>query len=172
MEGQINEIKTLRMHRAAVRYNKLGDMGPLQVEVLRQAQMSTDRAYVDGVALFNSGRLKTSLSRNEAIGNYVDRTVRKDMRRLCGRYGIEHGVGRQVRVVGREYNTSGSERSYRIPDLRVGRMAYDITLERKLPSKPQIRGFFASDFRPDSVAIVRPRELDPKATYAIKKPGK
>lgn len=172
LEGQINEIQDLRMRHAAARYNKLGDMGPLQVEVLRQAQMSTDRAYVDGVARFNSGRLKAYFSRNEAIGNYVDRTVRKDMRRLFDRYGVEHGVGRQVRVVGREYDTSGSERTYRIPDLRVGRMAYDITLELKSPSKPQIRGFFASDFRPDSVAIVRPRELGPKSTYAIKRPGK
>ena len=171
LEGQINEIRTLRMHRAAARYNKLGDDKPLQVEVLRQIQDSVDRAYDEGVELFDAGRLKPRLSRNEAIGNYVDRTVRRDMRRLFDRYGIRHGSGQPVRVVGREYDTSGSDRTFRIPDARVGRIAYDSTLERKLPSKLQIRGFFNSDFRPSSVVIVRPRQLGPKSTYVIKKPG-
>lgn len=171
-EGQINQIQTLRMHRAAAFYNKRGDMKPLQVEVLRRMQASTDRAYEEGQALFEAGRLQPRLSRNEAIGNFIDRAVRKDMQKLFAQYGIEQGAGKPVRVGGREYNTSGSDRTYRIPDLRVGRMAYDTTMERKLPSKPQIRGFFSSDFGPESAVIVRPSKLGPKSTYAIKKPGK
>lgn len=172
LDGKVNQIQSLRMHRAAARYNKMGDAKPLQVEVLRQMQASTDRAYEEGQALFEAGRLKPRLSRNEAVGNYIDRSVRKDMQQLLRTYGIEQGIGKQVRVVGREYNTFGTDRTYRIPDARVGRMAYDTTIERKLPSKPQIRGFFSSDFRPDSVVIVRPRQLGPKSTYIIKKPGK
>ncbi|MDM7958050.1 hypothetical protein [Blastomonas sp.] len=131
-EGQINQIETLRMHRAAAFYNKRGDVKPLQVEVLRQMQSSTDRAYEEGQALFEAGRLTPRLSRNEAIGNYIDRSVRRDMKGLFVQYGVEQGVGKPVRVGGREYNTSGSDRTYRIPDVRVGRMAYDTTMERKL----------------------------------------
>jgi len=172
LEGQINEIKTLRMHRAAVRYNKLGDMGPLQVEVLRQMQASTDRAYEKGVKLFGAGHLRPRLSPDEAIGNFIDRSVKAEMKMLFDRYDIQHGVGRQVRVSGREYDTSGTDRTYRIPDARVGRMAYDMTTERKLPSKPQIRGFFGADFGADSVVIVRPTQLGRGSTYVIKKPGK
>lgn len=172
LDGQINQIQDLRMHRAAKMYNIAGDAKPLQVEVLRQMQASTDRAYENGKALFEAGRLKPRLSRNEAIGNFIDRAVKKDMQKLFAQYGIAQGAGKPVRVVGREYDTSGTDRTYRIPDARVGKMAYDMTMERKLPSKPQIRGFFSSDFRPDSVVIVRPSQLGPKSTYIIKKPGK
>lgn len=172
LDGKVNQIQSLRMHRAAARYNKMGDLKPLQVEVLRQMQASTDRAYEEGQALFEAGHLKPRLSRNEAIGNHIDRAVRKDMKKLFVHYGIEQGAGKLIRVVGREYNTSGTDRAYRIPDARVGRLAYDTTMERKLPSKPQIQGFFSSDFRPESVVIVRPSQLGPKSTYVIKKPGK
>lgn len=172
LEGQINEIRSLRMHRAAVRYNKLGDMGPLQVEVLRRMQTSVDRAYDNAIKLYESGHLRASLSRSEAIGNYIDRSVKAEMNRLFDRHGIEHGAGKQVRVAGREYDTSRSVRTYRIPDVRVGRMAYDMTIERKLPSKPQIRGFFGADFGADSAVIVRPTQLGRGSTYAIKRPGK
>ncbi|WP_116970654.1 hypothetical protein [Blastomonas sp. UPD001] len=172
LEGQINEIQGLRMHRAAVRYNKLGDMGPLQVEVLRRMQISVDRAYDNAIKLYESGHLRASLSRSEAIGNYIDRSVKAEMKRLFARHGIEHGADKQVRVAGREYDTSRSVRTYRIPDVRVGKMAYDMTTERKLPSKPQIRGFFGADFGTDSAVIVRPTQLGRGNTYAIKKPGK
>lgn len=171
LEGQINEIRSLRMHRAAVRYNKRGDMGPLQVEVLRQMQTSADRAFDKDVRLYEAGKLKQSLSRNEAIGNFVDRAVRSDMKQLFRRYQIEHGLGKPVRVVGRGYITSETDRTYRIPDARVGRIAFDVTLERKLQSRPQIQGFFRSDFRPHSVLIVRPRQLGRGSTYAIKSRG-
>jgi hypothetical protein len=171
-DGQINQIQALRMHRAAKLYNIEGDVKPLQVETLRRMQQSVDRAYEEGQALFEAGRLKPRLSRNEAIGNYIDMAVRREMRTMFARYGIEQGPGKQVRVVGREYDTSRTDRTYRIPDIRVGRMGFDSTMERKLPSKPQIRGFFSSDFRPDSAVIVRPSKLGPKSTYAIKKPGK
>lgn len=51
-------------------------------------------------------------------------------------------------------------------------MASDMTTERKLLSKPQIRGFFRADFGADSAVIVRPSQLGRGSTYAIKKPGK
>lgn len=172
LEGQINEIRSLRMHRAAVRYNKLGDMGPLQVEVAQRMQASVDRAYAEGLELLSARRLKTRLSPNEALGNYIDRTVRKDMKQLFAQHGIEQGAGKQVRVVGREYDTSGTDRTYRIPDLRVGKIAYDSTMARKLPSTPQIRGFFRSDFQPDAVVILRPTRLGSGSSYVIKKPRK
>lgn len=171
-EGQINQIQTLRMHRAAKLYNIKGEVKPLQIETLRRMQQSVDRAYEEGQILFEAGRLKPRLSRNEAIGNYVDMAVRQEMRAMFAQYGIEQGPGKQVRVVGREYDTSRTDRTYRIPDIRVGNMAFDSTMERKLPSKPQIQGFFSSDFRPDSAVIVRPTQLGPKSTYAIKRPGK
>ena len=108
------------MHRAGNSYNIERDVKPPPVEVMRQVQVRTGQAYVEGQVLLEAGCLKLRLSRNEAIGN----------------------------------------------------VAYDMMTERKLPSKPQIRGFFSSDFRPDSVVIVRPSQLGPKSTYIIKKPGK
>lgn len=172
LDGKVNQIQTLRMHRAAAFYNKQGDVKPLQVETLRRMQQSVDQAYEAGQALFEAGRLKPRLSRNEAIGNYIDMVVRQEMRAMFAQYGIENGPGRQVKIVGREYDTSRTDRTYRIPDIRVGNMAFDSTMERKLPSKPQIQGFFNSDFRPNSAVIVRPSKLGPKSTYAIKRPGK
>lgn len=86
LDGQINQVKTLRMHRAAKLYNVKGDVKPLQVEVLRRMQASTDQAYEDGQALFEAGRLKPRLSRNEAVGNFIDRAVRKDMKKLLAQY--------------------------------------------------------------------------------------
>jgi hypothetical protein len=172
LEGQANLIRQLRLDRAAAFFRVKGEMRPLQVETLRLMQERADSAYAEGQTLFAAGRLQPRLSREEAIGNYVDRVVRRDLRDLYNVHAIDHSKGQQIRVIGREYDSSGNDRTYRIPDARVGNVAFDVTLSRKTLATPQIRGFFNSDFKPDAVIIVRPIQLGPNSTYAISKPGK
>jgi len=171
LEGQMNQINDLRLDRAAAFYRLRGETAPLQVETLRFVQNSTDRAYDVGVRKYERGELDVHLSREEAIGNFVDRQVRKDVRELYGRLGVSTARDQQVRVNGREYDTSGTDSTYRTPDARVGKVAYDWRLTRKTASIAQVRGYFNSDLKPDAVIIVRPSQLDSRSTYAITRPG-
>lgn len=172
LEGQVHLIRQLRVDRATAFYRERGEVRPLQVEALRLMQRRADTAYNEGVALYNSGRLRPRLSREEAIGNYIDRAVRRELRELYNERGIDISKGQKIRVVGREYDTSGGDPTFRIPDARVGNIAFDVTLSRKTLATPQVRGFFNSDFKPDVVIIVRPSQLGNNSTYAIARPRK
>jgi hypothetical protein len=172
LEGQVQLVRQLRLDRAAAFYRVNGETRPLQVETLRLMQERADSAYVEGQVLFDAGRLKPRLSREEAIGNYVDRAVRRDLRKQYNLQGLDYSNGQAIRVIGREYDSSGIDRTYRIPDARVGNIAFDVTLSRKTLATPQVRGFFNSDFKPDAVIIVRPTQLGANSTYAIANPRK
>lgn len=169
-EGQINQINDLLLHRARAAYRTRGDVEPLQIETLRFLQRATDENYVLGVRKYERGELNVRLSREEAIGNFVDREVRNGLRRLYNGLGISTAQGQQVRVNSREYDRSGTDLTYRRPDARVGRLAFDVTLTRKTGSTPQVRGFFNADFKPRTVIIVRPSQLGLHSTYAILPP--
>jgi hypothetical protein len=171
-EGQINLIRQLRIDRAVAYYRIRREVRPLQVETLRSMQERADTAYDEGVVLYDAGRLQARLSREEAIGNYVDRAVRRDLRKLYEQRGIDVSKGQIIRVVGREYETRNSDLTYRIPDARVDKVAFDVTLARKTLATPQVRGFFASDFQPDIVVIIRPRQLGRESSYALTRQGK
>jgi hypothetical protein len=168
LEGQNNQLDRLRLDRAAAFYRVRSEARPLQVETLRFLQRNVDAAYTEGIQRLEAGRLNVRLSPREALGNFIDRQVRRRLRSLYNTLGIPSG---QVRVIGREYETSGSDRTYRIPDARVGSVAFDVSLTRKTLRTPQVRGFFRSDFRPSSVVIVRPTQLGPDSTYIITRPG-
>lgn len=170
LQGQINQINALRLDRAAALFRIRGETGPLQVETLRYLQATVDAAYAEGVRELRAGRLDIRLSPSEAVGNYVDRQVRRRLRNLYNQLGISTQRG-PVRVIGREYRTSETDRTYRVPDARVGNVAFDITLTRKTLGTAQVRGFFNSDFRPSAVVIVRPRQLGNESTYLITRPG-
>ena len=172
LEGQVNLIRQLRLDRAVAFYRVKGETRPLQVETLRIMQERADSTYAEGQVLFDAGRLQSRLSREETIGNYVDRAVRRELRELYNVRGIDYSKGQQITVIGREYDTSGSDLTYRIPDARVGNIAFDVTLSRKTLATPQVRGFFNSDFKPDAVLIVRPTQLVSNSTYAISSPRK
>lgn len=170
--GQANLIAKLRVDRAAALYRVRGELRPLQVETIRFMKQRTDRAYDNAIAAEAAGQLKVRLSRNEAIGNFVDREVRREVRKFYYGLGIDLSGRVQVRVVGREYDTSPSEQSFRVPDVRVGSVAFDVTLTRKTSATPQVRGFFTTDFRPDTVVIVRPSQLVTDTLYAIPRQSK
>jgi len=171
IEGRANEIRALRLDRALAFYRVKGEMRPLQVEVARIMQERADEAYEDAVELYEAGRLRPRLSPNEAIGNHIDGAVRADLRAIFNLNGVNISRGQPVRVVGREYDTSGTDLTYRIPDARVGTVAFDVTLTRKTLGTKQIRGFFNADFRPTAVVIIRPHQLGKGNTYAIKRPN-
>jgi hypothetical protein len=168
-EGQKNQLNDLRMQRAASFVKIRGEQGPMQVETTRVIQDIADRAYVRAVSLYENGQLKGRLSKEEAIGTYVDNAVRTDLRMVYRRYSVK-SIGSGIRVNRREYDTSKPETTYRRPDARVGNIAYDVTLSRKTLKNPQVRGFFNADFRPEAVVIIRPRQLGPGNSYIITRP--
>jgi hypothetical protein len=138
----------------------------LQRNTLAFLQRSVDRAYAEGVMLSDAGRLNQTLSRQEAIGNHVDRAVRIALRRSFTARGVSFGAGGYVRVNNRDY---GSDGSYRIPDAGVGSLRYDWTLSAKTLATPQIQGFFNAQSAPTGVVIVRPTALG--GSYYIARPA-
>lgn len=166
-QGQITEINKLRFDRAVALYRVRGDARALQIEVLRFVQARVDAAYEQGLAKYAAGELTPHLSRNEAIGNYVDRVVRADLRERFNAYNIDHSAG-PIRVVGRAYDNSITPSSFVVPDAAVTDAAFDWSLQRKTPGMRQLRGFFNSDFRPEWTAIIRPTQLGAGHTYVIK----
>lgn len=170
-DGQMNQLNDLQLDRARVYYVMRGDARPLQVETLRFLQSRTDAAYVDGLQALKDGKLKIRLSPAEAVGNYIDRRVRDDLRGLYSFLKIPTVRGERVRINSREYDSSGSDRTYRQPDARIDDVAFDVTLTLKTGSTGQVRGFFGSDFKPRSVVIVRPSQLGQGSTYIITNPG-
>lgn len=167
LQGQINQLNDLRFERAAAFFRVKSELRPLQVETLRFVQAQVDKAYTRGTRLLLAGRLKVRLSEQEALGNYIDREVRRRLRRQYNQYGVESAGKGPVRVNRRENNSSGSELTYRRPDARVGNVAFDVTLAAKTGRTPQVRGFFDADFRPAYVVIIRPRQLGRDNTYII-----
>ena len=168
-EGRVNEINKLRFDRAVALYRARDDASALQVEVLRFIQARVDAAYDRATALYEAGELPRGRSRNHAIGNYIGMRVRRELQERLNFSRIDHTSGR-VRVIGRQYNTSGAERTYVVPDARVDFGDYDWTMEAKTPGKRQVRGFFNSDLRPHWTAIIRPSQLGEGHSYFIKSP--
>ncbi|MDX5982937.1 hypothetical protein [Sphingomonas echinoides] len=170
VQGLSAKVDDLRFQRAAAFARVKGDYGPLQVETLRFVQQRADGAYSDGLALLKAGRLTPRLSDREAVGNYVDREVRRDLRVRYSQLGIVSSGQGPVRVNRREDDTSGNDLTYRRPDARVKDVAFDVTLTRKTLRTPQVRGFFNTDFRPSRVVIIRPRQLGIDHTYVLSRP--
>src|SRR3546814_15078839 len=84
---------------------------------LRFVQERVDQAYAEGIKLLRAGRLNIRLSEQEALGNFIDRRVRSDLRRRYHQYGIDAAGKGPVRVNRRENDSSGSELSFRLPDI-------------------------------------------------------
>ncbi len=133
-------------------------------------QDAVDAAYTKAVGAADAGRLQPRLSREEAIGNWVDFTVRQQLKRTFASYGIPYGPGADITINNRDYDTSESDQTYRIPDARLRDVSYDWTLFPKTISTPQIRGFFRADSQPRAVVIIRPSQLDGDSVYLIPRP--
>lgn len=170
IQGLTAKVNDLRFQRAVVTARLRGDYGPLQVETLRFVQRNADVAYDRGVVLLRAGKLTPRLSDQEALGNYVDRYVRRSLRDRYHQSGIDSAGAGPVRVNRRENNSAGGDLTYRRPDARVNDVAFDVTLTRKTLRTPQVRGFFDAGFRPSRVVIIRPRQLGADHTYAITRP--
>lgn len=168
-QGRGNAIKDLLIERAVAYYRVRGDIGPLQVETLKFLQSAVDKAYADGVAKYNQGELIVRRSREEAIGNYVDSQVRSQLKRFLNTWYVPYGAGQNITVNNRDSSTA--DKTYTVPDARLGKVSFDWTLTAKTLSTPQVRGFFAADSRPDAVIIIRPSQLGPNSTYLITRPA-
>ena len=169
-QGRANEMQALRWDLAVAAYRVRGDHSHLQAETVRLLQRKVDARYAEADLKFRRGELAPRLSREEAIGNYIDRHVRRDLRDQYTRLRIPTTKGGSVRINAREYDSSGSDLTFRIPDARVGSLAIDMTLTRKTLATPQIRGFFNADFLPEAVIIVRPSQVGEGSTYIIPRP--
>jgi hypothetical protein len=170
-QGRTNLINNLRMELAAVYYRMRGDVGFLQVETLRFLQSAVDTAYTEAVSLADAGRLQPRLSREEAIGNWMDARVRADLKEMFASYGILYGPGADVIINNRDYETLENGQSYRLPDVRIRDVSFDWTLVPKTIRTQQIRGFFRADSQPRAVVIIRPSQLGGDTTYLIPRPS-
>jgi hypothetical protein len=144
----------------------------LQVETTRYLQDRADAEYDNALAAAKAGELPPAPTEPMAIGNYIDRAVKKDFRDILGARSLSAPSDDAVRVSGREYDSSGNDLTYSIPDARVRDVAFDVTLTAKRLSSRQIQRFFNSDFRPRVVVIIRPRQLGSGSTYVITRPRK
>ena len=127
-QGRTNLINNLRMERAAAYYRMRGDVGFLQVETLRFLQGAVDVAYEEAVSEADASRLQPRLSREEAIGNWVDFTVRKDLKKLFDflRYSLWSRRGRddqqsRLRNLGEWPKLSGFRTQESETHLSIGR---------------------------------------------------
>jgi hypothetical protein len=167
-QGRNNLINNLRMERAAAYYRMRGEVGFLQVETLRFLQNAVDAAYEEAVSEADAGRLQPRISRQQAIGDWVDREVRQEFKRMFASYFIPYGPGEDVTINNRDYETLESGQNYRVPDAKLEDVAFDWTLSLKTISSAQIRGFFRADSQPRAVIIIRPSELG--GSYLLPRP--
>jgi hypothetical protein len=168
---------------AAAEYKVRHDPRKLQIETVKFLRKTVDHYYAEGVKEFNAGDLQPRLSREEAIGNYVDGQTRRDLQSLFNRKGIPYGQGPGIAVNNRDYDSSQpGKRPYRVPDLRigdprtgdapisearVGSLTIDWTIGTKQPQDPQVRGFIHADSRPKAVVLVMPSQLYPPGARYI-----
>lgn len=170
-DGRTNLIDGLRMRLAAMYYTKNGDIRPLQGETLMFLKDAVDKAYDEAVTKADADQLRIRLSREEAIGNFVDMKVRRGLRDLFSWNDVPYGVGQNITINNRANETTDDGLRYRIPDARLGNVFFDWTLEPKTPSYAQIRGYFRADSQPSAIIIIRPSQLGPDGTYLIRRPG-
>ncbi len=169
-QGRLNVINSLRADVAAAIYRVRGDIRPLQEVTLDFMQRATNAAYDKAVQRYNAGELTVRLSPEVAIGNDMDNAVRTRLGAFFDRLSIPTGPGSAIRINRRAYDSSASPASYRVPDARVGNLAFDVSLEAKRPSKDQNKEFFSADFKPTGVVIVRPNQLGNNSSYVIWRP--
>src|SRR5215472_12694359 len=80
------------------------------------------------------------------------------------------GRGGDITINNRDYETTDSGSQYRVPDARLGDVAFDWTLSLKTIGSAQIRGFFRADSQPRAVIIIRPSALGSVRTYLLPRP--
>jgi len=164
-EGRKNLIDSLRMQLAVDYYRIRGEAAYFQVETVRFLQNIVDAAYKKGVILYNAGAITQHLSREEAIGNYIDPLVRRGLKNMFASYGISYGPRSDVTINNRDRIPP---QGYRIPDARIGDITYDWTLTLKtFNGTPQIRDYFRTESRVRAVIIIRPSQLGRNSTYLI-----
>ena len=104
-----NLINNLHVARAVAYYRMRGEVGFLQVETLRFLQNAVDAAYEEAVSEADAGRLQPRISRQQAIGDWVDREVRQEFKRMFASYSIPYGPGEDLTINNRAYETLESE---------------------------------------------------------------
>ncbi len=166
-----NVINGLQVDLAAAIYRVRGDIKPLQEVTLEFMQRATNDAYDQALDAYKAGDLDLRPTLPVAIGNSMDRSVRDKLANFFNNARIPVGPDSIIRVNRRAYDTSDWPPSFRVPDARVGNLAFDVSLEAKKPSKDQIREFFSADFKPDGVVIVRPNQLGRNSSYIIWRPN-
>jgi hypothetical protein len=159
LQAKINDLISYREQRAFVRYRVRGDVGPLQQETLRVYQNAVNEGFDQAIGLLREGRLSIprGWSREQALGSHVDRFARQTIRSWYYRHGVSEGGGQAV-AVNRRLPTNEVEASFRIPDVRVGNIAFDATLSPKSINTPQVRGYLSNP-NTAGVIIVRPQRI-------------
>ncbi|WP_277982156.1 hypothetical protein [Sphingomonas phyllosphaerae] len=166
-DGQRRLIDGLRFDRAVLTMRVKGDLEPLQLETYRFAQGATNDAYQEGLRRLKLTMLPIRLSEREALGNFVDQRVREQLRQRFFLAGVDCSGAGPVRLNRNE--AVGENGRFRRPDIRVGDVAFDVSLSAKTRGQAQIRGFFNANFKPSMVVIIRPSELGRSTSYILRR---
>ena len=59
------------------------------MDTLRFLQARVDAAYAEGVRLYKAGNLDVYVGENEAVGNYMERAVRQELKVLYNQHGAK-----------------------------------------------------------------------------------
>jgi hypothetical protein len=166
----MDAINDLLMKRASALYNLRYDPSQLQVETLKFLRKTVDAAYAEAVEEFRAKGLKVGPSYNRAIGNLVDENVRDKLKQLYNEYDIYYGKGGFITINNRDYNRLRDPPTYRVPDARVGNIAFDWTIGLKTAATRQVIDFFEADSKPAGVVIVVPTQINKDGAYYIPRP--
>lgn len=163
LQDRLSDLKLMRARDIAV---STGNYQPLQVESINRIQRLVDVAYERGLEHQRRGSLSTTASPQIDLGNYVDRQARNRMRQTFRRLGIKSALPGRVKI--NRYAPNSRDGTHSVPDYMIGNVMPDISTRRKTERDEQVRRFFASDARPQYVAIIRPRVLG--GSYVITRP--
>jgi len=169
-EWRANLINDLLMKRASALYKLRYDPRQLQVETLKFLRNTVDAAYAKAVEEFRAKGIKIRPSDNIGIGKIVDKNVRNELKGLYNRYGIDYGKDKNITINNRDYNRLPVPPTYRVPDARVGNIAFDWTIGLKTAATRQVIDFFDADSKPAGVVIVVPTQIYKDGAYYIPRP--
>ena len=143
-------------------FGRFHSMKPLQDASLAKYQQIVDEAYEAAERAWEAGWLAKGLNKNQAIGAHMDAIARTRLRQWYANEGIMEGRKGIVQVNRRLTDPVGE--AYRIPDVRIGDVILDASLEAKDMLKAQVVEFFKFG-NPRKVIIVRPTRFG--GSYSI-----
>lgn len=149
-------------------FGRFGSLAALQKAAGEHYAKLVDEGYERGKHAWDAGRLDDK-NMNRAIGNFMDIHARLGMKRWLFDNGVREGIGdaAQVYVNRRLYDEERVK--FRIPDVRIGDVYFDASLQTKTENTKQIQDFWKFG-NPSRVIIYQPTTMG--GPYDIPRPNR